>query len=72
MGNENMFNFGANYDGHEEEGVRSRMDNEARVCAVTNGGPEHGDGTNTQAARYPGSPPRKQVTIEGTCRCGIH
>ena len=83
MGHENMFTFGGDSDGEEDEGAafadrtlmmqhdftQSPMDDPNMDMGP--GGQMQWDTSlsgqfNTQAARYPGGPPRKQVTIGGT------
>jgi GATA-binding protein len=79
---ENMFSFGADSDNEDEEGTAfadrtlimqhdfsSPLDDPSMDMGA--GGSLQWDATlsgqfNTQAARYPGGPPRKQVTIGGT------
>ncbi|KAN0119399.1 hypothetical protein V8E51_001607 [Hyaloscypha variabilis] len=86
MGHENMFSFGADSDGDEEEGGAFAdrtlmMQHEFAQSPMEDPGMEMGPGGlqwdaslpgqfNTQAARYPGGPPRKQVTIGGTADMG--
>lgn len=83
MGHENMFTFGGDSDGEDDEGAafadrtlmmqhdfaQSPMEDQSMEMGP--GGPFQWDASlpgqfNTQAARYPGGPPRKQVTIGGT------
>jgi GATA-binding protein, other eukaryote len=82
MGHENMFSFGGDSDNEDEEGTAfadrtlvmqhdfsSPMEDQS--VEMGPGGSLQWDATlpgqfNTQAARYPGGPPRKQVTIGGT------
>lgn len=83
IGHENMFTFGGDSDGEDDEGAafadrtlmmqhdftQSPMDDPSMDMGP--GGQLSWDATlsgqfNTQAARYPGGPPRKQVTIGGT------
>ena len=82
MGHENMFHFGGDSDGEDDEGAafadRTMMQNDFAESPMEDQsmdmGPSGGlqwDASlpgqfNTQAARYPGGPPRKQVTIGGT------
>jgi GATA-binding protein, other eukaryote len=86
MGHENMFSFGADSDGDEEEGGAFAdrtlmMQHEFAQSPMEDPSMEMGPGSlqwdaslpgqfNTQAARYPGGPPRKQVTIGGTADMG--
>lgn len=80
---DNMFSFGADSDGEDDEGTafadRTLMQNDYSHSAADDPNMIMGahDGGlawdaslpgqfNTQAARYPGGPPRKQVTIGGT------
>lgn len=86
MGHENMFSFGADSDGDEEEGGAFAdrtlmMQHEFAQSPMEDPSMEMGPGGlqwdaslpgqfNTQAARYPGGPPRKQVTIGGTADMG--
>lgn len=85
MGHENMFSFGGDSDNEDDEGAAfadrtlmmhefgsSPMDDPNMDMAA---GGLQWDATlpgqfNTQAARYPGGPPRKQVTIGGTADIG--
>jgi GATA-binding protein, other eukaryote len=80
MGNENMFSFGADSDGDEEEGgafADRIMKHESAPSPMEDPSMEMEPGSfqwdagltgqfNTQAARYPGGPHKKQVTIGGT------
>jgi GATA-binding protein len=82
MGHENMFTFGADSDNEDEEGTafadRTLVMQNDFSSAMEDPSMELGGGGslqwdaslpgqfNTQAARYPGGPPRKQVTIGGT------
>ncbi|KAH9905275.1 hypothetical protein F4778DRAFT_779622 [Xylariomycetidae sp. FL2044] len=81
MGHENMFNFGADSDNEDDEGgafADRNMGLHQGFSPAEDAGMEMGtanplgwDATlpgqfSTQAARYPGGPPRKQVTIGGT------
>lgn len=76
LGNDNMFTFGADSDNEEEEGaafadrtlvvpsdfVHSPLDDPSAGLQWDASLPGN---FNTQAARYPAGPPRKQVTIGG-------
>jgi GATA-binding protein len=78
---DNMFSFGADSDGEDDEGAafadRTLMMQQDYSHSMEDGGIDMGttgglqwDASlpgqfNTQAARYPGGPPRKQVTIGG-------
>ncbi|KAG9248664.1 hypothetical protein BJ878DRAFT_538130 [Calycina marina] len=82
LGHENMFSFGGDSDGEDEgaafadrtlmmqhDFAQSPMDDHGMEIGL--GGGLAWDASlpgqfNTQAARYPGGPPRKQVTIGGT------
>lgn len=82
IGHENMFSFGGDSDGEEDEGAafadRTLLMNDFAQSPLDDPGMDMGTGAglqwdaslpgqfNTQAARYPGGPPRKQVTIGGT------
>jgi GATA-binding protein len=84
LGHENMFSFGGDSDGEDEEGAafadrtlmmqhdfaQSPMDDTSMDLPGPVGGLQWDASLpgqfNTQAARYPGGPPRKQVTIGGT------
>lgn len=76
---ENMFSFGADSDNEDEDGMpypdRSMMmqtefslseDPSLDLHSGVQWDPNLGGQLNTMAARYPGGPPRKQVTIGGT------
>ncbi|KAI1379133.1 hypothetical protein F4677DRAFT_442861 [Hypoxylon crocopeplum] len=78
---ENMFNFGADSDNEDEEGgafADRNMGMHQAFSPENEAGMDMGNQTSlgwdaslpgqfsTQAARYPGGPPRKQVTIGGT------
>lgn len=79
MGHENMFTFGVESDNEDEEGgafadrnmgMQFSPENEAGMD-MSNQNTLGWDASlpgqfSTQAARYPGGPPRKQVTIGGT------
>ncbi|KAF3061384.1 Nitrogen regulatory protein areA [Daldinia childiae] len=79
MTHENMFNFGADSDNEDEEGgafadrnmgIQFSPENESGMD-MGNQNSMGWDASlpgqfSTQAARYPGGPPRKQVTIGGT------
>ncbi|KAH8811482.1 hypothetical protein F5884DRAFT_276520 [Xylogone sp. PMI_703] len=75
LGNDNMFSFGGDSDNDEEEGtafaertlmqhdfVQSPLDDPSAGLQWDASLPGN---FNTQAARYPAGPPRKQVTIGG-------
>ncbi|PVH80179.1 hypothetical protein DL98DRAFT_208559 [Cadophora sp. DSE1049] len=82
MGHENMFSFGGDSDNEDDEGAAFAdrtlmMQHEFAQSPMDDPNMEMGPGGlqwdatlpgqfNTQAARYPGGPPRKQVTIGGT------
>ncbi|XXH02341.1 hypothetical protein Hte_008714 [Hypoxylon texense] len=80
MGHENMFNFGADSDNEDEDGgaFADRNLGMHQAFSPDNEGMDMGNQNSlgwdaslpgqfsTQAARYPGGPPRKQVTIGGT------
>jgi GATA-binding protein len=83
MGHENMFTFGGDSDGEDDEGAAFAdrtlmMQHEFAQSPMDDPNMDMGPGGqmqwdaslsgqfNTQAARYPGGPPRKQVTIGGT------
>lgn len=80
MGNEAMFTFGADSDNEDDDGgafadrnlVMPDFSNADESSMDVNAGSTLGwDASlpgqfSTQAARYPGGPPRKQVTIGGT------
>lgn len=82
MGHDNMFSFGGDSDNEDEEGAAFAdrtlmMQHEFAQSPMEDSNIEMGPGGlqwdaslpgqfNTQAARYPGGPPRKQVTIGGT------
>ena len=82
MGHENMFSFGGDSDGEDEGAAFAdrtlMMQHEFAQSPMEDSSMEIGPGGglqwdaslpgqfNTQAARYPGGPPRKQVTIGGT------
>jgi len=86
MGHENMFSFGGDSDGEDDEGAAFAdrtlmMQHEFAQSPMEDPNVEMGPGGlqwdaslsgqfNTQAARYPGGPPRKQVTIGGTADIG--
>lgn len=86
MGHENMFTFGGESDNEDEEGAAFAdrtllMQHEFAQSPMEDPGMEMGPGGlqwdasltgqfNTQAARYPGGPPRKQVTIGGAADMG--
>lgn len=86
MSHENMFAFGGDSDNEDEEGAAFAdrtlmMQHEFAQSPMEDPGMEMGPGGlqwdaslagqfNTQAARYPGGPPRKQVTIGGTADMG--
>ena len=76
---ENLFSFGADSDNEDEDGMpyseRSMMmqtefslseDPTLDVHSGLQWDPNLGGQLNTMVARYPGGPPRKQVTIGGT------
>jgi len=82
MGHENVFTFGGDSDNEDEEGAAFAdrtlmMQHDFAQSAIEDPNMEMGPGGlqwdaslpgqfKTQAARYPGGPPRKQVTIGGT------
>lgn len=82
LGQDNMFSFGGDSDNDDEEGTAFAdrtlmMQNDFNQSPLDDpgldliGGSLQWDASlpgqfNTQAARYPGGPPRKQVTIGGT------
>ncbi|KAL2069342.1 hypothetical protein VTL71DRAFT_15680 [Oculimacula yallundae] len=82
MGHENMFSFGGDSDNEDDEGAAFAdrtlmMQHDFSQSPLDDPNMEMGPGGlqwdatlpgqfNTQAARYPGGPPRKQVTIGGT------
>lgn len=86
LGHENMFSFGGDSDGEDEEGAAFAdrtlmMHHEFGQSQMDDSSMDMGQGGlqwdaslpgqfNTQAARYPGGPPRKQVTIGGTADMG--
>jgi GATA-binding protein len=86
LGHENMFSFGGDSDGEDDEGGAFAdrtlmMQHEFGQSQMDDPSIEMGQGGlqwdaslpgqfNTQAARYPGGPPRKQVTIGGTADMG--
>ena len=86
MGHENVFSFGGDSDNEDDEGAAfadrtlmmqhdfAQSPMEDPNMEMNPGGLQW-DATlpgqfNTQAARYPGGPPRKQVTIGGTADMG--
>lgn len=80
LAHENMFTFGADSDNEDEEGgafadrnmgMQNFSPTDEAGLDVNGGNTLGWDATlpgqfSTQAARYPGGPPRKQVTIGGT------
>ncbi|CZT12344.1 probable nitrogen regulatory protein areA [Rhynchosporium graminicola] len=82
IGHENMFSFGGDSDNEDDEGAAFAdrtlmMQHDFSQSPLDDLNMEMGPGGlqwdatlpgqfNTQAARYPGGPPRKQVTIGGT------
>ena len=74
---ENLFSFGPDSDNEDEEGTvtdRSMMmqtdyvgldDPQLDIQSALQWDPNLGGSFNTMSARYPGGPPRKQVTIGG-------
>ncbi|KAI8966452.1 hypothetical protein F5Y11DRAFT_156550 [Daldinia sp. FL1419] len=80
MAHENMFNFGADSDNEDEEGgafadrnmgIQFSPENDSGMDmgnqnSMGSWDTSLGGQFSTQAARYPGGPPRKQVTIGGT------
>ncbi|KAI0602830.1 hypothetical protein F4775DRAFT_158693 [Biscogniauxia sp. FL1348] len=80
MMHENVFNFGADSDNEDEDGAFAdrNMGMHQRFSPGEESSMDMGNATSlgwdaslpgqfsTQAARYPGGPPRKQVTIGGT------
>ncbi|CAL3964398.1 unnamed protein product [Diplocarpon coronariae] len=86
LGQEHMFTFGGDSDNEDEEGAAFAdrtlmMPHEFAQSPMDDPNTEMGPGGlqwdatlpgqfNTQAARYPGGPPRKQVTIGGAADIG--
>ncbi|KUJ23425.1 uncharacterized protein LY89DRAFT_573562 [Mollisia scopiformis] len=86
VGHENVFTFGGDSDNEDEEGAAFAdrtlmMQHDFAQSPMEDPNMEMGPGGlqwdaslpgqfNTQAARYPGGPPRKQVTIGGTADMG--